>query len=598
MEHPEHLLKVEDILKELDSISNINHIARSGLAHQRSQKFKADMCTDDELSQIYCLVDSHVPTLRERAAMRYERLLSKSEVDEETANQLKFLKDIILTKCPSNINERIQEIMKQVYEMPKEWTLIQLTSQHTPAELQNLNAKKFETNGIYITVFNCGQNEFQPFMVKADKPTEYSNKIELIQEVVALISANKERLMNNSGRKNFKNYREKMEYCRDRDRVDENMSILVDKMEKSWLKHWRCLFIGKYQNNEIETYIQKSVENYLKNEQLLVKSRCLDILYRVVKGAYLLDSYEIEDAIEYCLESNDKLVLNKFSNFLLTLNKDINSIYKDISRHPVILIVDECLDCLPWEMMQVLRNQPVSRLPSFHFVYLLFKTHEKDIEDGHKIIRNYNSGAYIVNPDRNLDLMERRMMCFYKYWVSDWHGIHDRKPTNDEFISMLTDTEIFLYNGHGNGAHIMSVDSLQRKYVKAVVMLFGCGSIRINKLGPQTEMYSSYHMYLISRCPCVVGMLWEVTDIDTDVLTAEFISNWIPSKASIHWSNLDKASWTKGIDSSKFVPIQQFQGRELNNPELLRALCHSKNTAKYYMTKAACVVRGLPVKIK
>lgn len=34
MDPSEHLLKVEDILKELDSISNINHIARSGLTHQ------------------------------------------------------------------------------------------------------------------------------------------------------------------------------------------------------------------------------------------------------------------------------------------------------------------------------------------------------------------------------------------------------------------------------------------------------------------------------------------------------------------------------------------------------------------------------------
>lgn len=46
-------------------------------------------------------------------------------------------------------------------------------------------------------------------------------------------------------------------------------------------------------------------------------------------------------------------------------------------------------------------------------------------------------------------------------------------------------------------------------------------------------------------------MLWEVTDTDTDVLTADFISNWIPSKAPIHWKYVDKTKWKKAEDDGK-----------------------------------------------
>ena len=46
--------------------------------------------------------------------------------------------------------------------------------------------------------------------------------------------------------------------------------------------------------------------------------------------------------------------------------------------------------------------------------------------------------------------------------------------------------------------------------------------------------------------PCILGMLWEVTDVDIDRMTTEFISNWIPSSAEKPWSDVDLAAWSKG----------------------------------------------------
>lgn len=45
----------------------------------------------------------------------------------------------------------------------------------------------------------------------------------------------------------------------------------------------------------------------------------------------------------------------------------------------------------------------------------------------------------------------------------------------------------------------MVVETLQKIKLKAVVLLFGCASTRINRLGPQVSTYGSYHMFLISR---------------------------------------------------------------------------------------------------
>lgn len=46
--------------------------------------------------------------------------------------------------------------------------------------------------------------------------------------------------------------------------------------------------------------------------------------------------------------------------------------------------------------------------------------------------------------------------------------------------------------------------------------------------------------------PCLLGMLWEVTDVDIDKMTAHFISNWIPSSSERSWTEVDIDSWTSG----------------------------------------------------
>lgn len=44
-------------------------------------------------------------------------------------------------------------------------------------------------------------------------------------------------------------------------------------------------------------------------------------------------------------------------------------------------------------------------------------------------------------------------------------------------------------------------------------------------------------------------MLWEVTDLDTDILTTEILSNWIPNSQKPHWKYVDKTKWKTGDQS-------------------------------------------------
>lgn len=57
--------------------------------------------------------------------------------------------------------------------------------------------------------------------------------------------------------------------------------------------------------------------------------------------------------------------------------------------------------------------------------------------------------------------------------------------------------------------------------------------------------------------PCVVGMLWEVTDYDTDIMSTDLISKWIPSNSEIHWNQIDKMKWNKGL-VGKFYNVYSY----------------------------------------
>lgn len=101
------------------------------------------------------------------------------------------------------------------------------------------------------------------------------------------------------------------------------------------------------------------------------------------------------------------------------------------------------MDCFPWELIDILHDEPVSRLPSLHFVYCLFKEHQQDIVNGNVIITEHEKGSYIVNPDKDLKSMEIRMMSFFQYWTPEWIGTSGYQPDKEEFFELLTSSNIF-----------------------------------------------------------------------------------------------------------------------------------------------------------
>lgn len=94
-------------------------------------------------------------------------------------------------------------------------------------------------------------------------------------------------------------------------------------------------------------------------------------------------------------------------------------------------------------MLDVLQDHPVSRMPSLHFTYALFKEHEDSIVNGVKVGVDSKKGKYIINPGLDLKKMEIRLHSFFKYWTPHWNGLVGTIPSCEQFEELLLSSDIF-----------------------------------------------------------------------------------------------------------------------------------------------------------
>ncbi|KAH9641635.1 hypothetical protein HF086_009981 [Spodoptera exigua] len=210
---------------------------------------------------------------------------------------------------------------------------------------------------------------------------------------------------------------------------------------------------------------------------------------------------------------------------------------KKAKRYPVILIVDERLDTFPWETLPILNQHPVCRMENIHFLYYLYKVHEKNIVDGYYAAK-CEVGRYVINPEKNLDRMENRMTSFVEYWCPTWKGHVGEAPSPADFISHISEADVFF--------------------------------------------------------PMVVGMLWEVTDLEVDKVISTLVSLYVPSDAPVPWQHVGKAKWSNRVlDTSVENP-----GQVTTERDLLRAICRARGSTSYVMIACSVVARGLPIRLR
>lgn len=257
-----------------------------------------------------------------------------------------------------------------------------------------------------------------------------------------------------------------------------------------------------------------------------------------------------------------------------------------------LLVVPPQLSHLPWECLPIFEQSPyVMRLPSFHiFEYLC--TLEQEIKELPKMV-NGRKSFYVLNPSGDLSNTQKRITDFVGQF--NWPGLVGEVPTRDQIRLALTESELFLYIGHGSGGRYWR-STVRETYCNAVSILMGCSSIKIYDEGPGFDGRSSLYEYLIARCPCVVGCLWMVTDGEIDRFFMALMEYCFMESSP---KNDSKSKNKKMINSKS----QHNTGQETQNnikTESIKlfteAIVKARLSCKLpYLTGASVVAYGLPV---
>lgn len=199
-------------------------------------------------------------------------------------------------------------------------------------------------------------------------------------------------------------------------------------------------------------------------------------------------------------------------------------------RHPVVLVLDEELQAMPWEALPCLRGHAVTRCPAVPFVFAALATRwapdTAASDTANPVGRGWvpsrdgvrlNRGFYVLDPEANLSHTRKHLGPVFDGIQSrlGWSGTRGKAPSEGEMTEALQGTDVFVYCGHGAGELLVGREAVSRLTRCAVAVLMGCSSGRLKGYG-DFEPSGMASSYLVGGSPAVVANLWDVTDRDID----------------------------------------------------------------------------------
>ncbi|XP_025203573.1 separin [Melanaphis sacchari] len=509
-------------------------------------------------SVAYYLSEAHGGGIRSKLSL----IMNPDTASNKELNECLSLNSEYVTKGYHGLLERLKE-------MPPEWTLIQITKNYNPKDIVTPRPtdKPTEVGELFISRYQCGQKykNIKPLTIKVDKA-----KSSLGQKTIFEVL--KKSLEDTNDRQN----KDPVAIRNLRDSASQSIKSISQEIHTSWIKHWICILLGNYIDEKLSTEVYSIIDNVIEEENMTLSDRSRMILYQITNAVVQLTDVEISNILKEVDCSTEEM--NKFES---AINKyKLNGSHLMLKkRHPVLLILDEHLECLPWETIPCLKRHPVSRVSSVHIAHRLYNKHKDSIQNG--LMKIKNQGYYILNPDKTLSNAEKRMSSFLKERNVNWPGIQSQEPTSEQFSSILKKNNILLYCGHGNGTQYLHSLDLDKLDLQCIPMLFGCSSVKHTDKGGRPNFVGASYGYLKAGCPCVIGMLWNVTSLDADNLARAMLNVWLPGNPI----NLQE-KWPK-----EFLDQQDYHMER----ELLRTLVIARKTTRSFFNYAALVARGIPV---
>ncbi|EJW05337.1 hypothetical protein EDEG_00607 [Edhazardia aedis USNM 41457] len=223
--------------------------------------------------------------------------------------------------------------------------------------------------------------------------------------------------LQNSNQSNFLYKSNKNEYSDKKDKNindDKKINVYITSTRKNSPKHRLnndksfCIKDTEYVRSETDpsSSINKFASNISDNNLDLKQITSATNENKLVKLEEFEENFQSEDNHKKTIDS----LAQKISK------KKIHYYSSKIKKHTVFLICDERTVNFPFELLPLLEDKPVYRIPSIEF--LLKKSFEssfKTISDSKSHIKKIKSVSYILDPENNLKNTKNTFTKFFEY---------------------------------------------------------------------------------------------------------------------------------------------------------------------------------------
>ncbi|XP_033110709.1 uncharacterized protein LOC117111827 [Anneissia japonica] len=425
-------------------------------------------------------------------------------------SELKSLMDAKKIFQPKLKESSVSEISKH---LPDGWTVVTMA-----AISISVDDTKSNLNDVDCLLISRLVNDCKPMVLRIPVHSDSDGNMlsGIVEEFQAIISDNKE---------SAKEVNKKAWWTR-RQGLDQRMKNLVADIEDKLLNCWKGVVTGQPKNANTASRLLDAAENLHKRiclkSQLEVSLQACQILLASTSRLSFQQLTSMLSSITGFQRGSDDL-LNSLE-LVRSLSRKLEKELSDATHQPVILILDKHLQQLPWENISTAISHPVCRVPSLDFL----ACHLQDIRQPSSLLNrgvDVTNTYYVLNPSNDL---ANTQLTFQNWFEKElcWKGVVACAPNKQEYTSALTDHDLFVYCGHGNGRQFLNSDDIQRIKCRALTLLMGCSSGRLQYNG-SLETSGMALNYLLAGCPCVVANLWDVTDRDIDRFLETLLKSWL-----------------------------------------------------------------------
>ncbi|KAK8750733.1 hypothetical protein OTU49_014978 [Cherax quadricarinatus] len=312
---------------------------------------------------------SHSTLLHHRMAMRLHKPNHGNKGDEDCGEVMSpdSLTDEKITLAATNVDETMSLLQK----LPSEWTVVQITTQSVgECNFQKIGAHP-STPGLYISRCTCG---LQPVVTVQAVAAPKDKGVRGIRQEVELIKE-ENKIIN-------KDYRDQQQkYFTKREELNNRLKCVVRSMEVAWLRHWCCLLVGSLDARD-QCLLEETTARILADCKVPLTDTQKQLLQCIIscplpsekKSRLELDiAINVRASVASLLSASVKSQCVKHLYAAIQKEEATLERLQRAQRNPVILVLDKSIVSLPWEMMWILRDQPVTRMPSLRMLLLLYQ---------------------------------------------------------------------------------------------------------------------------------------------------------------------------------------------------------------------------------